>query len=227
MFNKKEKFDLGVDSFVDTTQKTGVTFLVDDSESMDWHGGLASAQEGLRVFAQTLRDDPYASASVEVAIYAFNHEVVKLNDFTDVNSLKLPKLSASGGTQIVPAMTTVLNDIEKKTQEYKRQKLNPKAPWLVLLTDCDISEDIDALVARTTSLVNAKKLTLFVIGTGDEVNITQLKRFNPKSPVIFSPTGEDLVPLFEWLSQSTAGYSQSAEGESFKTEPLDRRYEIM
>lgn len=224
---KSEKFDLGVNSFVDTTQKVSVGFLIDNSESMSWHGGLKSAQEGLNVFVNTLKNDPYALASVEVAIYIFNHDVVKLVDFQSVEKLKIPKLSASGGTQIVQAVDLVLDDLEKKTEEYKKQKLNRKAPWLVLLTDADISENIDAVVARTSSKVNDKKLTMFSIGTGDEVNISELKRFNPKSPVIFSPTGEDLVPLFEWLSQTTAGYSQSAEGETFKTEPVDRRYEII
>ncbi len=224
---KSNKFDLGVDSFVDTTQKVAVALLLDISESMSWYGGLKSVQEGLAVFIKSLREDPYAAASVEVALYVFNHEVKQLVDFQSVNDISVPKLSASGGTQIAPAIERVLHDLEKKSQEYKKQKLNRKAPWIVLLTDCDISEDIDSVVSKTTSLINAKKLTFFAIGTGDEVNISQLKRFNPKSPVIFSPTGEDLVPLFEWLSQSTSGYSQSAEGETFKTDPLDRRYEIV
>lgn len=224
---KSDTFDLGVNSFVDTTQKVAVAFLLDISESMSWYGGLMSMQDGIKVFIDTLKDDPYALASVEVAIYIFNHEVVQLVDFKSVDKISLPTFSASGGTQIAPAVELVLNDLEAKSLEYKKQKLSRKAPWLVLLTDADISEDIDSVVKRTSSKVNAKELTLFAIGTGDEVNIQQLKRFNPKSPVIFSPTGEDLVPLFEWLSQSTAGYSQSAEGESFKTDPLDRRYEIM
>jgi len=222
----KKKFDLGIDSLVDTTNKVAVIFILDVSESMGWYKGIESMQNGLNVFIQTLKDDPYASESVEVAIYTFNHEVTKISDFQNVNSIKIPKFTAEGGTNLGQAVQTAVNATETRKQEYKKQKLSYKAPWIVLLTDADINEDIDSVVAQTTTLVNARKLTFFAIGTGDEVNINELKRFNPRSPVIFSPTGEDLNPLFEWLSQSTMSYSQSAEGEKFTTEPLDRRYEI-
>lgn len=222
----KKKFDLGINSFVDTTNKTSVVFMLDTSESMNWYGGIVSMQNGVETFMQTLRSDPYASESVEVAIYTFNHEVKQVVDFQNVNNIKIPKFTAEGGTRLAPAVQTALDAVERKKQEYKDAKMSYKAPWIVLLTDADISEDIDSIVYQTSSLVNARKLTFFAIGTGDEVNVNELKRFNPKSPVIYSPSGEDLVPLFEWLSQSTMTYSQSAEGEKTVTEPLDRRYEI-
>ena len=224
-----EEFNLSVDEFVDTTTKVSIKFLLDISESMSWHGGIDSMRAGISVFLDALKNDEYANECVEVSISTFNHEVNEILKFTPVKDIApIQKFTASSTTDLSLAIHEGINDIEKQKKSYKDNGIRYKAPWLILLTDCDIVPDeIDSAVALTTSKINSKKLTMFSIGTGNEVNIEQLKRFNPSKPVIFSPEEEDLTPLFEWLSQTTAGYSQVGEGEQFQTEQLDNRYGLV
>lgn len=228
-FNELDEFDLCMDDFVDTTTKVAVKFLLDVSDSMNWHGGIDSMWAGINVFLDALKSDDYAKASVEVSISTFNHEVKEIVAFSPIDNIKkLSKFKASSTTNIALAVNKALEDIERRKEYYKQNSIKFKAPWLVLLTDCDIiASEIDAIVTRTTSLINNRKLTMFSIGTGSEVNIEQLKRFNPTRPVILSPEEEDLVPLFEWLSSTATGYSQVASGENFRSEELDRRYELV
>lgn len=227
--NEFGEFDLSMDEFVDTTTKVSVKFLLDVSESMSWYGGIESIWAGINVFLDALKSDEYASTCVEVSISIFNHEVKEIVPFTPINEIKkLSKFKASGTTNLALAVNESLDDIEKRNEYYKQNSIKYKAPWFVLLTDCDIiGSDIDSVVQRTISLIEKRKLTMFTIGTGTKVNIKQLKRFNPTKPVILSPEEEDLVPLFEWLSATATGYSQVGSGEQFKSEELDRRYELV
>ncbi len=222
-------FNLDIDQFVDTTTKVPVKFILDVSESMSWHGGIDSMWAGVNVFLDALKSDDYASNSVEVSISVFNHEVKEIISFSPINDIgNIEKFKAMGGTDISLAINKALDDIEDRKSYYKQNSIKYKAPWLILLTDCDINADeIDSVVKRTTSLINSKKLTMFSIGCGTEINTEQLKRFDTTKPVILSPEEEDLVPLFEWLSATATGYSQVASGEKFRTEELDRRYEMV
>lgn len=224
-----EEFNLSVDNFVDTTTKVSIKFLLDVSESMSWHGGIESMWAGISVFLDALKNDEYANECVEVSISTFNHEVNEILKFTSVKDIgQIQKFTASSTTNLSLAIHEAIENIEEQKKYYKDNGIRYKAPWLVLLTDGDIvPNEIDSAVALTTSKISSKKLTMFSIGTGNEVNIDQLKRFNPSKPVIFSPEEEDLTPLFEWLSQTTSGYSQVGEGEQFQTTELDGRYGLI
>jgi len=226
-FKTNKEIDLGIESFVDPTTKVPIAIGIDISQSMSWHGGIDAAYEGVKVFLDTLKQDSYASACVEVAIFTFNHKVKKVVDFAPVNEIVAPTFTAEGTTDMNSVVVQMINELDTKQRDYKSKNIKSKVPWLVLLSDADVVDSsIDEAVEITSSRVAKKALTLFSIATGNEVNIEQFKRFNPTKPVIYSPTNDSLVDLFEWLSQTAIGFSETKIGESSKSEPLDRRYDL-
>jgi len=226
-FKTNKEIDLGIESFVDPTTKVAVAMGIDVSESMSWHGGIDAAIDGVKVFIETLQKDPYASECVELAIFTFNHEVKKVVDFTPVKDIVPPTFKAEGTTDINTAVIQMIKELDTKLSDYKLRNIKSKVPWNIILTDCDVVDSsIDEAVEITSSRVAKKALTMFSLATGNEVNIEQLKRFNPTKPVIYSPTNESLVDLFEFLSQTAIGFSETKIGESSKSEPLDRRYDL-
>jgi uncharacterized protein YegL len=219
-------FDIGVDDLVDTTTKLPVLCALDVSDSMSWYGGIDNLNSAIRVFIDAIRSDDYAKASVEVAFLTFNHNIKEFIPFTPIGELdNIENFEATGGTDLDIAIDRAINELRERKQYYKQNNIKYNAPWLVLVTDCDIPNpsSIDKAVKTTTSLIDKQKITMFSIGAGKEVNLEQLKRFNPKNPVLHTPEVEDLVPLFKFISQTAIGYSQVGDGNSFKSEPLNNR----
>jgi uncharacterized protein YegL len=221
-----DEFDLDVDLFVDTTTKTPAILLLDISDSQNWYGGIENLNSAKNVLLESLKDDDYAKQSVELEVITFNHEVQRVVPFTPVSEItKIDDFVATGGTDIGKAIEEGVKDIQQREQYYKSNNTKSKKPVIVLLTDCDIPSPsaIDKAVQLTNSLINKGKITMIVIGTGKEVNKEQLKRFDPNSPVLYSPEPEDIVELFKWVSTTLIGYSQVGNGESFKSEAIENR----
>ena len=124
-------------------------------------------------------------------------------------------------------MNDALDIVEEQYKQHTKANQKTRTSWVVLFTDAEISSsEIDEIVERTNKMIHSKDIILFAIGTGNNINTTELKRFNPNQPIIFSPSGETLKPLFQWISKSLSKYSKTAQGSKSKTEELDRRYEL-
>ncbi|WP_419763951.1 MAG: vWA domain-containing protein [Arcobacter sp.] len=221
-----DEFNIDIDVFVDTTTKTPAIMVLDVSESQSWYGGIENLNSAKNVFLEALKNDDYAKSSVELSVITFNHNFEKILPFTPISEVnKIDNFKASGGTDIGQAVVEAVNDIKQREQYYKANNIRSKKPILILLTDCEIDNpsEINEAVNITNSLISRNKMTMISIGTGKEVNNEQLKRFNPTSPVLYSPEPEDLIELFEWVSTTLIGYSQVGNNESFKSEPLENR----
>lgn len=217
------ELDFGMDNLVQTQTKIALKILCDNSDSMNWYRGLINLHQALKVFIDTLNNDDYARASVDVSISTFNHDVNNIIPFTSVDNITIDEFKAIGGTDIAKAVEEGLEDIKKQNQYYLDNDIKFKQPWIVLLTDCDTAKsNLDSVVQKTRSLVDNGKLTMLCIGTGTEVNTDQLKRFTNK-PVLHSPEPEDLIDLFEWISVTVSGYSQTGSNEKFESVPLENR----
>ena len=109
---------------------------------------------------------------------------------------------------------------ERRKNEYKSKGVDYYQPWLVLMTDGAPNGDpneLERAIQRTVKMANQRKLSVFPIGIGEDVDMGVLAKFSPKrSPLKLQ--GLKFREFFEWLSQSVSRTSMSIPGESV---PLD------
>ena len=220
--------DIQLNQMANTVVKTPAICLYDISESMEWNGGAKSVEESLEVFIKTLQDDNYASQSIDFSTIAFNHETNVTIDFTPIKDIKnAPKIKVEGGTDLNNAILVALDMIEKQKSFYKQQGIKYKAGWITVITDGESNTDITEASIKTNQLIEDRKLTMICIGAGTQVNLEELNKLDNTRPVIFSPQADDLVPLFEWLSNVTIAVNKSRKGDKVTVAPLDNRYEFI
>ena len=75
------------------------------------------------------------------------------------------------------------------------------------------NDNIISASERTKDLVNNRKLTIFPVAIGDQVNMNTLSNISPKTPPL-RLEGLKFKEYFEWLSGSISMVSQSQRGDS-------------
>lgn len=224
----KQEYDVPLNTLSNTAVKTASVCVYDISESTTWNGADKATLEALKVYIQTLQNDNYASQTIDFAALAFNHDTKVTVDFTPIKDMKnIPKTKVEGGTDINKAVLDGLDMLDKRKEYYKANNIKFKAGWLMLITDGQSNEDITQAASKTNQLISERKLTMFCIGAGTDVNTAELNRFDDTRPVIFSPQADDLTPLFEWLSHVSIAVNKSKQGEKVTVKPLDNRYEFI
>ena len=205
---------------------TGETLFEDGQEWTIVTGGTSRIDElmkGIELFYSAILEDETARYSAEVCIVTFNSSAQKISDFSTLASEnELPELIPEGSTAMGEGVNLALDLLEARKQEYKEAGVDYYQPWLVLMTDGkpvgSSKMELQRAQARTTELVNSKKLTVFPIGIGNEADKSALAKFSPK----FEPLklqGLKFREFFSWLSKSVSRTSQSTPGE---TVPLDK-----
>ena len=174
---------------------------------------------GVEQFYEAIREDEIAVYSAEICIVTFDNRAVCIMDFANIERQEeFPELVAKGDTAMGEGVNLALDLLEKRKQEYRDKGVDYYQPWLVLMTDGEPngnSSELSRAIRRTNDMVNARKLTVFPIGIGDESDMSTLNRFSPKRPAL-KLQGLKFREFFAWLSQSVSRVSQSTPGESVK-----------
>lgn len=188
-------------------------------------GGVTALQElkaGVNLFYDNLLDDDVARYAAEICIVTFGGDAPELiMDFANLDrqeaerQQKISDLTAHGETPMGEAVNMALDCLETRKQEYKDAGVDYFQPWLVLMTDGEANgsgEEFYRAVARTNELANARKLTIFPIGIGDEADKECLEKISPRrTPAKLK--GMNFKGFFEWLSASVSRTSQSMPGD--------------
>lgn len=204
---------------------TGRTEVIDGKEWNIVEGGVTAIQElidGVQLFYDNLLDDEIARYAAEVCVVTFGGiEPELIIDFANLDrqesdrQQKIAGLKAHGGTPMGEAVNMALDCLEARKQEYKDAGVDYYQPWLVLMTDGDpngSASELQRAIDRTNDLLNARKLTVFPIGIGDEADMNCLARFSPQRPPL-RLKGMNFKKFFEWLSRSVSRTSQSMPGD--------------
>ena len=208
--------DIGADDLVDNpTPRVPVSLCLDTSGSM----GGAPIQElvrGVNLFYDAIDEDDDAHDSAEINIVEFNTAAGLVHDFASIERLsRISSLSASGATAMGAGVNLALDSLEKRKATYSQSGVLYYQPWLVLMTDGAPTDNIDVAVKRVVDLVEAKKLTVFPIGSGSGADMKTLARFSPNRPPL-RLDGLKFNEFFEWLSKSVARVSRSTPGDAVK-----------
>lgn len=203
------------------TARVPVCLCLDTSGSM-FGKPIQELNDGVRMFYDAIKEDETALYAAEICIVTFGGCDAKcLTDFTNLElQHDAPVLTADGLTPMGEAVNLGLDLLERRKNEYKSKGVDYYQPWLVLMTDGAPNGDpneLERAIQRTVKMANQRKLSVFPIGIGEDVDMGVLAKFSPKrSPLKLQ--GLKFREFFEWLSQSVSRTSMSIPGESV---PLD------
>lgn len=224
----KSTLTINSDDLIDNpTTRVPVVLCLDVSGSMSVNGKIQELNRGVKEFFNAIHNDEIAKFSVELCIVTFNSSVKIVLDFAgierQVEQFKHINLTASGNTTMGAAVNLALDLLDKRKKEYQDKGVDYWQPWLVLMTDGQPTDSITTAAARTTQLIENKKLTIFPIGIGDGANMLRLKQFSPKlNPLRLK--GLMIGEFFDWLGKSVKTTSQSSPGSRIKLPPIDWAY---
>ena len=184
-----------------------VCLCLDVSGSMEGKP-IQELNEGVRLFYESVAEDPDAVYSAEISVIAFNSKAECVSDFhTLVNCPDAPVLDAGGRTHMGEAVNLALDMLEKRKQLYRENGIDYYQPWLVLMTDGKPNGSTEELVkaaVRTQELTGGRKLTVIAVGIGSEADMGTLELFSGKGNAR-KLKGLDFRSLFKWLSKSVSG----------------------
>lgn len=207
--------DIRVDDLIENpTPRVPVSICIDTSGSM-MGDKIQELIEGIGLFYDAIDEDDDAHDAAEVSVVAFNSGADLIQEFASIDGLKRDiAIAPSGLTYLGEGVNLALDTLEKRKALYSNTGVLYYQPWLVLMTDGQPNGDkqaLDRAVARVTSMVAEKKLTVFPIGIGSDADMNVLARFSPGRPPLLLK-GLSFREFFEWLSKSVSKVSQSMPG---------------
>lgn len=183
---------------------------LDTSTTMDPY--LDQLRAGVGIFFDTLRQDPYAMARVEVCIITFDDEARIVVPCTDVGSVKVPTISCGGTTAMHQAVDLAMEQIQIRKEQYKKTGTDYSRPWLFLMTDGMANDPDSGAFQRLMQAQRDKHLTAFPIAIGDNADKEILHQLR-EDHLIFTVEPENLRKCFQYLSNSVTVGAKSQKGQ--------------
>lgn len=195
------------------THRVPIALCLDVSGSMSGEP-IRELNQGVELFLESLRQDPIARVSAEVAIVTFSDAAALHLDFQSLERItKAPVLSASGQTDLGGGVLLALNVLHNRKQQYQQAGVDYFQPWLVLMTDGQpTTEHHHKASAQVLQLESEGRLVVFPIGIGPYADMAVLAMFSRKRPPL-RLRGLNFRQFFQWLSKSVVRVSQSRPGE--------------
>lgn len=183
--------------------------LLDTSGSMEG-ARMEAMLAGLEAFKFDLSVDPVAARRVEVAVVAFNHDVLLVQDFVTPDRFEPPYLAAGGGTFVGAAIERALELVEARKAAYRAHDVGYYRPWIFLVTDGEPEgEDPQAVERARQRLRDAeegKRVAFFAVGV-EGANLRRLAEISTRAPLRLR--GLDFREMFVWLSRSMQSVAHS------------------
>lgn len=187
--------------------------LLDVSGSMKG-APIDALNQGIQAFKEDLSKDTVASNRVEVALVAFDNEVVVHNDFCTIDNFNPPKLKDGGATHMGSAVIKALDMIEARKALYKENGISYYRPWVFLITDgAPYGEDatiFEEAVRRVHDDEQNKRVAFWGVGV-EQADMAALGRLCVRTPVKLN--GLNFVEMFVWLSKSAGAVAASQVDE--------------
>jgi len=189
--------------------------ILDVSASMNYGGGnitpIQSLNDGVNQMIEVLSKDGTLSKIIDLAIITFadpNNATV-FQDFAPIGSVTPIHLVADGGsTYAVDAIDLAVDKIRARTRLYTGGAWKP---WIVLITDGELHDDVSQVAKRVRERENDGKLRMLCLGVGEQFNPHQLQQLTDK---VFQLNGYDFRDFFEFLGKSVAVISRSSTASS-------------
>lgn len=207
------------------TEKTGETVEVDGKTYSIVTGGISKKQkllEGVQKLYASIKEDPIASKSAEIAVVTFDDSAKVIEEFSLVDKKKPLDFNTGDLTNLGAGVDLALDRLISRKEDYKHSGVEYYQPWLILITDGHPSDmaQVKAVQERTKHLEKEKKLVVMSVGVGPDADMNVLNGFSNKTPAAFKLQGAKFEAFFNFLSASFSGISNSQTDEKVKL-PVD------
>jgi uncharacterized protein YegL len=205
-----------VDFVENTAPRLPCIVLVDGSDSMSGNGRIDQLNEGLKQFAQDLKDDPNSRTGVRLKVIRFGGHVEDLVDWTDGKDFEAPQVRTSGLTPLGIAVNKALDDLEDEKRRMDEADIIRKRAWVFIFTDGDpTDDDWEAAADRCRALEQAGSICVYGVGV-DGANTENLARFSADNPPAMLRSA-DFKAFFKFLAASTRAGSIGTKGETVQS----------
>ena len=174
--------------------------------------------KGVNLLYEGIREDADAADACEIAIVSFSDNVSVVENFSPVtNKRPFQELEVGDNTNMGAGILKALDLLENRKENYRMKDVSYKQPWLFIFTDGDPT-DIDKVneaAERCKKLNDSRKLTVYPISLGDEVNMDVLKKFcfgDITAPLPLKK--EEITKFFRYLSASISAFNENADNDT-------------
>jgi uncharacterized protein YegL len=202
--------------------RQALVLLLDTSSSMSG-ASIGELNQGLKNFADYLKENTLTRLRVEVSIITFDSSVKQVTDFATVDYFDPPTLATSGLTSMAEGLIYALNKLEERKQYYDRNELDRYRPWIWMVTDGGPTDEEDRIAEATRRVQEAEKnnkAAVFGVGVVG-ANMECLAQLLTRAPLKLH--GLDFDKMLLWLSNSMAKVSGSTKGDSIALDDPMRR----
>ena len=189
--------------------RVACALVVDVSSSM-YGPPIKALADGYGAFISAVQEDPLARKRAEVSVITFGSSAQVLVPFQEAQNLGPCEFVANGSTDMAGGINLALEELEARKAQFKSEHLEYFRPWLFLLTDgAPNPNGFDDAVRRLNRAEAEKRVTVFAVGVGDEVNWETLRTVSKeRGPLKLS--GLAFSEMFQWLSSSLSSVSASS-----------------
>jgi uncharacterized protein YegL len=207
-------------------QKCLCVLCLDTSGSMSG-SPIQSLNQGLKEFADAVKNDPVARKRLEVAIVSFNSTVTTVQEPDLVDFFQMPQLSATGSTKLVSGVLEAIRKVEERKNFYKKYGINYYRPFIILMTDGepDGDQDLQKLKDAIKLGTEEKRFTFWAIGS-EGFNEQKLRSICPDTSPPKKLAGVKYSEFFQWLSASLTMVSKSSQDQKI-TLPKTSDWEVL
>ena len=182
--------------------------LLDTSSSMQGES-IEQLNAGLKTFRNELFEDSLCMKRVEVAIITFG-PVRVIQEFTTVDSLRMPVLEASGNTPLGKAVSRGLSLLDDRKTILRRNGIKLFRPWIFLMTDGEPTDKWSHLKELVATGEERKSFSFFPLAVRG-ANFDVLSEISVRDPMKLE--GVRFREFFLWLSASLKNVSRSNPGD--------------
>lgn len=210
----------GLEFADNTNQRTPCVLLLDISSSMAGEP-IRQLNEGLKTFAEELKNDSVAALRVQVMVITVGgpEDVRVVQPWTDATDFEPPSLHANGLTPLGQGMAQALDEIANQKALYDANGISSTRPWIIMLSDgCPNDYGWESYADQARNEEKNKRVIVFPIGTKG-ADFEALGRFSNKTPKKLK--GLQFRELFIWLSRSMSTVSASVPGETVRLPATD------
>lgn len=208
--------------FLNTEQRAPCVLMLDISGSMEGPK-IAALNRGLATFLAAVKSDALAAKRVELAIVTFGDKVTPIQAFATVDQVSVPVLSAEGETPMGAAIVEAFRLVKERQDLYYQARMPSYAPWYVLITDGEPTDDLSAAKKLIDAAEKSAKGAFYAIGVeGADMETLRALSVRP----VLELDGVVFNDLFLWLSASLGVHSRSptnAKSPELPTKQLGKK----